>query len=132
MIRLFLRVRRITVQLCTISRREHGNFGRKIFIVVRKSDPLKDKVDLRCSTSKSSSLSKIVKQKLQLFDSTENISSNIIKLGEDLKTIPPTSSEDERAFSASELFITKLLYSWDFPENPGKNKRAGNQKPYTK
>ncbi|GBN99176.1 hypothetical protein AVEN_145142-1 [Araneus ventricosus] len=40
---------------------------------------------LRCSTSKSSSLSKIMKQELQLFDSTEHRSSNIIKLGEALK-----------------------------------------------
>ncbi|GBN06985.1 hypothetical protein AVEN_197759-1 [Araneus ventricosus] len=61
-----------------------------------------------CSTSKSSSLSKIMKQELQLFHSTENLSSNIIKLGEALKTIPSTSAEAEREFSAAGLFITKL------------------------
>ncbi|GBN79685.1 hypothetical protein AVEN_63750-1 [Araneus ventricosus] len=47
---------------------------------------------LYCSTSKSSSLSKIVKEELQLFDSIENRSSNIIEL-EALKTIPPTEAE---------------------------------------
>ncbi|GBO46427.1 hypothetical protein AVEN_178886-1 [Araneus ventricosus] len=62
----------------------------------------------RCSTSKSSSLRKIVKQELQLFDSTENLSSKIIKLGKALKTIPSTSAETEREFSAAGFFITKL------------------------
>ncbi|GBM76374.1 hypothetical protein AVEN_165976-1 [Araneus ventricosus] len=63
---------------------------------------------LRCSTSKRSILSKIVQQEFQLLDATENRSSNIIKLCEALKTIPPTSTDDERAFSVAGLFITKL------------------------
>ncbi|GBM73990.1 hypothetical protein AVEN_121798-1 [Araneus ventricosus] len=62
----------------------------------------------RYSTSKSSSLSKIVKQELFLFDSIENLSSNIIKLGKALKINPSTSAEAEREFSAAGFFITKL------------------------
>ncbi|GBM75228.1 hypothetical protein AVEN_73992-1 [Araneus ventricosus] len=42
-----------------------------------------------------------MKQELQLFESTENRSSNIIELGEALKTIPLTSAEAERVFSAA-------------------------------
>ncbi|GFS97714.1 uncharacterized protein TNCV_2558711 [Trichonephila clavipes] len=84
-----------------------------------------------------------MKQEMQLFDSTENPSPNIIKLCEASKTIPPTSAEDERAFSAAGLFVTKLrtrlsdkivfkffeilmhfrerqLYSRDFLDIPGK------------
>ncbi|GBM54338.1 hypothetical protein AVEN_259201-1 [Araneus ventricosus] len=53
-------------------------------------------------------LSEIVKKVLQLFGSKENRLSNIIKLAEALKTIPPTSTEAERTFSAAGLFITKL------------------------
>ncbi|GFV68213.1 hypothetical protein TNCV_1874951 [Trichonephila clavipes] len=49
-----------------------------------------------------------MKQEMQLFDSTENPSPNIIKLCDALKTIPPTSVEAERAFSAAGLFVTKL------------------------
>ncbi|GFU97455.1 uncharacterized protein TNCV_1913101 [Trichonephila clavipes] len=46
---------------------------------------------LYCSTKKSTSFNKIMKQEMQLFDSTENPSPNIIKLCDALKTIPPTS-----------------------------------------
>ncbi|GBN87019.1 hypothetical protein AVEN_136713-1 [Araneus ventricosus] len=74
----------------------------------RKSDSLKDKGPKLFNYNKSFNLNKIVKQELQLFDSTENRSANIIKLGEALKIIPPTSSEAERTFSAAGLFITKL------------------------
>ncbi|GFS80610.1 uncharacterized protein TNCV_3870311 [Trichonephila clavipes] len=63
---------------------------------------------LYCSTKKSTSFNKIMKQEMQLFDSTKNPSPNIIKLCDALKTIPPTSVETERAFSAAGLFITKL------------------------
>ncbi|GFT67811.1 hypothetical protein TNCV_4517931 [Trichonephila clavipes] len=49
-----------------------------------------------------------MKQEMQLFDSTENPSPNIIKLCDALKTIPPASVEAERAFSAAGLFVTKL------------------------
>ncbi|GFT55745.1 uncharacterized protein TNCV_4736511 [Trichonephila clavipes] len=40
---------------------------------------------------KSTSFNKIMRQEMQLFDSTENPSPNIIKLCDALKTIPPTS-----------------------------------------
>ncbi|GFW61209.1 DUF1758 domain-containing protein [Trichonephila clavipes] len=63
---------------------------------------------LYCSTKKSTSFNKIMKQEMQLFDSTENPSPNIIKLCDALKTIPPTSVEAERAFSAAGFFVTKL------------------------
>ncbi|GFX04882.1 transposable element Tcb2 transposase [Trichonephila clavipes] len=49
-----------------------------------------------------------MKQEMQLFDSTENQSPNIIKLCDALKTILLTSVEAERAFSAAGLFVTKL------------------------
>ncbi|GFU80917.1 hypothetical protein TNCV_1276641 [Trichonephila clavipes] len=49
-----------------------------------------------------------MKQEMQLVDSTENPSPNIIKLCDALKTIPPTSVEAEKAFSAAGLFVTKL------------------------
>ncbi|GFU89361.1 uncharacterized protein TNCV_1783431 [Trichonephila clavipes] len=48
---------------------------------------------LYCSIKKSTSFKKIMKQEMQLFDSTENPSPNIIKLCDALKTIPPTSVE---------------------------------------
>ncbi|GFX73540.1 uncharacterized protein TNCV_2342451 [Trichonephila clavipes] len=63
---------------------------------------------LYCSTKKSTSFNKIIKQEMQLFDSTENPSPNIIKPWDALKTIPPTSVEAERAFYAAGLFVTKL------------------------
>ncbi|GFT71633.1 BED-type domain-containing protein [Trichonephila clavipes] len=63
---------------------------------------------LYCSTKKSTSFNKIMKQEMQLFDSTENPSPNIIKLCDALKTIPSTSVEAERSFSAAGLFVTKL------------------------
>ncbi|GFW24796.1 uncharacterized protein TNCV_1960631 [Trichonephila clavipes] len=63
---------------------------------------------LYCSTKKSTSFNKIMKQEMQLFDSTENPSPNIIKLFEALETIPPMSVEPERAFFAAGLFVTKL------------------------
>ncbi|GFY05123.1 uncharacterized protein TNCV_3269951 [Trichonephila clavipes] len=63
---------------------------------------------LYCSTKKSTSFNKIMKQEMQLFDSTESPSPNIIKLCDALKTIPPTSVEAKRAFSAAGLFVTKL------------------------
>ncbi|GFV92081.1 hypothetical protein TNCV_1895171 [Trichonephila clavipes] len=49
-----------------------------------------------------------MKQEMQLFDSIENSSPNIIKLSDALETIPPTLVEAERAFSAAGLFVTKL------------------------
>ncbi|GFW50613.1 transposable element Tc3 transposase [Trichonephila clavipes] len=63
---------------------------------------------LYCSTKKSTSFNKIMKQEMQLFGSTENPSPNIIKLCEALKTFPLTSVEAKRAFSAAGLFVTKL------------------------
>ncbi|GFX18256.1 uncharacterized protein TNCV_4305571 [Trichonephila clavipes] len=53
---------------------------------------------LYCSTKKNNSFNKIMKQEMELFDSTENPSPNIIKLCEALKTIPLTSVEAERVF----------------------------------
>ncbi|GFW89132.1 uncharacterized protein TNCV_2685661 [Trichonephila clavipes] len=63
---------------------------------------------LYCSTKKSTCFNKFMKQEMQLFDSTEKPSPNIKKLCEALKTIPPTSVQVERAFSAAGLFVTKL------------------------
>ncbi|GFT15035.1 uncharacterized protein TNCV_4316171 [Trichonephila clavipes] len=63
---------------------------------------------LYCATKKSTSFNKIMKQEMQLFDSTENPSPEVIKLCEALKTFPPTSVEVERALSAVGSFVTKL------------------------
>ncbi|GFV67527.1 hypothetical protein TNCV_4622071 [Trichonephila clavipes] len=83
-----------------------------------------------------------MKQEMQLFDSTENPSPNIIKLCDVLKTIPPTSVEAERAFSAAGLFVIKLrtrlsdkripgttINSLDFPDIPGNGKTREIRKP---
>ncbi|GFW30565.1 hypothetical protein TNCV_455031 [Trichonephila clavipes] len=59
-------------------------------------------------TKKSASFNKIVKQGIQLFDSTENPSPKIITLCEALKTIPQTSVEAEKALSAAGVFVPKL------------------------
>ncbi|GFY08829.1 uncharacterized protein TNCV_4660221 [Trichonephila clavipes] len=64
---------------------------------------------LYSSTKKRTSSNKIMKQEMQLLDSTENPSPNFIKLCEALKTIPSTSVEAERAFSAAGLFVIKLI-----------------------
>ncbi|GFU53064.1 uncharacterized protein TNCV_3098481 [Trichonephila clavipes] len=61
-----------------------------------------------CLTKKSNSFNKVTKQAMQLFDSTENTSPNIIKLCEVLKSILSTSVKTERALSAAGLFVTKL------------------------
>ena len=78
---------------------------------VKKAIQSKAIVFLRCSSNKDSRWSKISKQELQLFDSTQNQSSNIMKLSEALKTIFPTLVEAETAFSAAWMFITKLRTS---------------------
>ena len=62
---------------------------------------------MKCSNNVNCSLKKIVKQELQLFDSTTNRSLNIIKLEQVLTLIPFSSVESERAFSVAGL-ITKL------------------------
>ncbi|GFT97963.1 uncharacterized protein TNCV_2168501 [Trichonephila clavipes] len=107
----FLRRRGINIQLFALRRRKHEDFE------IKTSDELDEKLekaiysktkDLYCLTKKSTSLNKIKKQEIQLFDSTENPSLNIIILCEVVKTIPPTSVEAERVFSAARLFVTKL------------------------
>ncbi|GFW42708.1 uncharacterized protein TNCV_472981 [Trichonephila clavipes] len=60
------------------------------------------------STKKSTSFNKIMKQEMQLFDSTVSQSPNIIKPCDALKTILPTSVEAKKAFSAVGFFVTKL------------------------
>ncbi|GFY24560.1 uncharacterized protein TNCV_1016061 [Trichonephila clavipes] len=104
----FLRRRGINIQLFALRRREHGDFERKIFDVGRKKLEKaiysKTKV-LYCSTKKSTTFNKITKQEIQLFDSTENPSPNIIKLCEGVKRIPQTSVEAETAFSAAGFFV---------------------------
>ena len=49
----------------------------------------------------------IVKE-LAVFESTKERTNNISKLYEAVKSVPPTSVEAERAFSAAGLLITKL------------------------
>ncbi|GFV93995.1 hypothetical protein TNCV_3573481 [Trichonephila clavipes] len=68
---------------------------------LEKASYSKTKV-LYCSTKQSTSFNKIMKQEMQFSVSTEIPSSNIIKLCETLKTIPPVPVEAERAFSAAE------------------------------
>ena len=61
---------------------------------------------MKCYNNVNCSLKKIVKQELQLFDSTTNRSFNINKFAQSLTLIPPIS---ERAFSAAGLFFTKKV-----------------------
>ncbi|GFX26762.1 uncharacterized protein TNCV_1839351 [Trichonephila clavipes] len=87
---------------------------------------------LYCSVKKSTSFNKIMKQEMQLFDSTENPLPNIIKLCEALKTIPPTSVEAKRAFSAAGLFVKKLrarLRNDNYIPGNGKIREIGNPSP---
>jgi hypothetical protein len=51
---------------------------------------------------------KIIKKEMSLFEATHQRPENLEKLFNALKTIPPTSIEAERAFSAVGIFITKL------------------------
>ena len=74
---------------------------------LENANQIKKKV-MKCSNNVNCSLKKIVKQELQLFDSTTYHSLNIIKLAQVLTLIPFLSVEFERAFSAVGLFITKL------------------------
>ena len=45
---------------------------------------------------------------LDVFEATGQQTANITLLYESLKTVPPTSVESERAFSAAGLFVTEL------------------------
>ena len=47
-------------------------------------------------------------KELSLFELTEERTLNVTKLFEAVKTIPATSVEAERAFSAAGLFVTKI------------------------
>ncbi|GFT13643.1 uncharacterized protein TNCV_3831141 [Trichonephila clavipes] len=108
----FLRRREINIQLYELRRREHGGLKENILTLDRKSEKAiysKTKV-LYCSMKKSISFNKIMKEEMLLFNSTENPSTNITKLCETLKTIPPTSFEAERAFSGAGLFVIKLFF----------------------
>ena len=53
-------------------------------------------------------LDQIISDELDLFRKTGTMSKNLTLVSEALDTIPPTSIESERAFSAAGLFITKL------------------------
>ncbi|GFT33124.1 uncharacterized protein TNCV_1264851 [Trichonephila clavipes] len=92
-----------------LQRREHEDFERKPLMLDEKLvKAIDSKTKVFCPTKKRTSFNKIMKQETQLFESTENPSVNIIKLCETLKTIPPTSVEAERVFSAARLLVTKL------------------------
>ena len=45
---------------------------------------------------------------MRMFDATKERTPNIMKLFESVQTVPATSVEAERAFSAAGLFITKI------------------------
>ena len=51
---------------------------------------------------------KTIQKELDVFDSTGERTPRLKKVMDALETIPPTSVESERAFSAAGLFITKL------------------------
>ena len=51
---------------------------------------------------------KTVQKELDLFDATGERTPRMLKIMRAIETIPPTSVEAERAFSAAGLFITKL------------------------
>ena len=66
----------------------------------------------RCKASVKSSQkvlpSKQFSNELDIFEATGEMTTRIKSLFDALKTIPPTSIESERAFSAVGLFVTKL------------------------
>lgn len=51
---------------------------------------------------------KHLKKELEIFEITNERTKNITLLLDALNTIPPTSIESERAFSAAGLFVTKI------------------------
>ena len=51
---------------------------------------------------------KTVQKELDLFDATGERTPRMLKIMRAIETIPPTSVEAERSFSAAGLFITKL------------------------
>ena len=51
---------------------------------------------------------KTVQKEFDLFDATGERTPRMLKIMRAIETIPPTSVEAERAFSAAGLFITKL------------------------
>jgi hypothetical protein len=51
---------------------------------------------------------KHLSKELEIFEATGEKNTNIKLLFNALKTVPPTSIESERAFSAAGLFITKM------------------------
>jgi len=53
-------------------------------------------------------LSQIVKKEMSLFEAAKKRSNNLEKLFHALITINPKSVEPERAFSSTELFVTKI------------------------
>lgn len=52
-----------------------------------------------------------ISKEMKIFEATGKRTDNLEKLYNALKTIPPTSIESERAFSAAGLFITKIRSS---------------------
>ena len=69
------------------------------------TQPLKTIVDDRRQVSQ---LQTVIKQEMKLLEATEKRSGKLEQLFKALLSIPPTSVEAERAFSAAELFTTKL------------------------
>ena len=53
-------------------------------------------------------LQKVIKQEMDLFEATRKRPTKLELLFNALLSIPPTSVEAERAFSAAGLFVTKL------------------------
>ena len=49
-----------------------------------------------------------LKKELSIFDATQELPPTLLKIHNALKSIPPTSVEAERAFSAAGLFVTKM------------------------
>jgi hypothetical protein len=58
-----------------------------------------------------SELLKSIKKEMAVYESTEEIPPYLEKIRKALRTLPPSSSEAERCFSAAGLFITKLRTS---------------------
>lgn len=66
-----------------------------------------NKVLLPTNPNNAPDLKKIMKQEISTFDVTNELGPHLTRILNSLKTIQPTSTESERAFSSSANFCTK-------------------------
>ena len=86
-----------------------NNNARNDSLFERLQAHIKDSTEIQSSMSSHDNGSRtIIKQEMKLLEATGKRPSQLEHLYNALLTIPPTSVEAERAFSAAGLFVTKL------------------------